>query len=128
MPADISTVEDVQKLVYTFYDKVKNDNLLGPVFETEAQTNWEHHLPKMVDFWSTQLLGTGTYKGRPFPPHLQVNIDKSHFSRWLKLFVETVDENFVGSIANEAKQRALNIAQVFVYKIASIKGDTGVNN
>ncbi|RAK66994.1 group III truncated hemoglobin [Hymenobacter edaphi] len=114
---DISTEADIQALVDRFYDKVNQDALLGPVFNDVAAVHWPAHLPTMYDFWSSILLGTARYKGRPFPKHLVLPIEKPHFQRWLELFYQTVQENFAGPKAEEAKVKALNIATMFEYRM-----------
>jgi hemoglobin len=110
---DIQTEADIQTLVDSFYAKVNADPLLAPIFNEVARVNWEHHLPQLYDFWSGLLLGTARYRGRPFPKHLPLPIDSSHFQRWLALFSGTVDELFAGPVAELAKLRAHNIGQVF---------------
>jgi hemoglobin len=117
---EIKTKEDIIKLVDTFYGKVNNDPKLSRVFNDEAGVHWESHLPKMYEFWSTQLLGSASYFGRPFPPHTKLTIDRTHFERWLELFMETVKENFKGMVAEMAMQKARNIAAVFQYKLGLI--------
>lgn len=102
------------RLVDAFYDKIKIDPLLGGVF---ARVNWESHLPVMYNFWSSMLLGDQSYRGTPLRPHLGLPVDTAHFKQWLKLFDETVDENFAGMKAEEAKARAYAIAGVFQHKM-----------
>ena len=117
---DISSEEDIKKLVDTFYDSVNADELLGPIFNNFAKVNWEHHLPQMYDFWSTLLFATTRYKGRPFPKHLPLPINSQHFQRWISLFVANVDKQFAGPVAEQAKYKAQNIAQMFQYKMSTI--------
>ena len=114
---DIQTEADVKLLVDTFYLKVNQDDMLAPVFNGFAGVDWSRHLPIMYDFWSGILLGTSRYRGRPFPKHMPLPIDVTHFQRWLALFNATVDELFAGPKANEAKMRALNIASVFEFRL-----------
>ena len=121
MKNDIQTTEDIKQLVDAFYEKVNADQLLAPVFNAHANVNWDAHLPKMYAFWGTQLIGTGNYSGRPFPPHMDLPIGKEHFAMWLTLFIETVDENFSGAVADIAKQKALNIAAVFQHKLEMLR-------
>lgn len=120
MKQDILTTEQVKTLVDKFYEKVNADQLLSPVFNQEAKVDWPSHLPKMYKFWGSILLGTADYHGRPFPPHTELNIGKEHFERWMQLFLETVDENFTGEVAEIAKQRAQNIALIFQHKLGLI--------
>ena len=119
----IQTKEDVIYLVDSFYEKVNKDELLSPIFNEFARVDWESHMPTMYSFWSSILLGEESYSGRPFPKHLPLPIKQKHFDRWLELFHQTVDENFKGELAIEAKSRASNIAQIFSFKIKSIKGE-----
>lgn len=122
MKKEIVSTEHIKELVDKFYEKVNKDELLAPVFNEEAGIHWEEHLPKMYKFWGTQLIGTGDYVGRPFPPHTKLTIGVQHFERWLKLFIETVDENFIGDVAETAKAKARNIAVMFQYKLGLIEG------
>ena len=110
---DITTEADVRLLVDSFYAKVNQDALLDPVFNGFARVDWPHHLPNMYDFWSGLLLGTSRYGGRPFPKHIPLPIDATHFQRWVALFLMTVDELFAGPKADEAKLRGQSIAQLF---------------
>ena len=110
--ADILTEKDVAILVNAFYGKVRQDELLASVFNPIIKDNWDFHLKRMVDFWSTILLYTKKYKDDPMPKHLPLAIGKEHFERWLELFNETIDELFEGEIADNARKRANNIARI----------------
>lgn len=121
---DILTIEDIKLLVDTFYDKVREDKLIGPVFNDRIQNRWPQHLAKMYTFWQTILLGEHTYYGTPFPPHAQLPIEKEHFERWLSLFSQTLNELFSGEIAKEALWRANKMAEMFQYKIAHYRSNS----
>ncbi|AKQ47342.1 SEC-independent protein translocase TATC [Rufibacter radiotolerans] len=114
---DITTEEDIKTLVDTFYGHVNQDDLLSPVFNEFAQVDWEHHLPKMYQFWSTVLFGSMAYKGQPFPKHFSMPIDRTHFTRWIALFNQTVEELFKGPMADQARQKATSIANIFQMKM-----------
>jgi hemoglobin len=109
---DLSTEEDVRRLVQVFYGKVRQDDLLAPVFEPVIGNNWDHHLQRMTDFWSTLLLYTRKFSDDPLTKHLPLALTRAHFDRWLSLFQETVDQLFFGQIAENAKNRANNIARI----------------
>jgi hemoglobin len=111
---EIQSKQDIIKLVDRFYQKVNSDSLLAPVF---AHLDWPKHLPTMYNFWSSMMFGDQSYQGNPFQKHIALPIEGKHFEQWLKLFFETVDENFVGDKALEIKQRAQSIAQVFQHKL-----------
>jgi len=115
---DVDTRTNVELLVNTFYDKVNKDPLLAPVF---AHVDWPEHLPGMYKFWSSMLLGEQSYQGNPFQKHMNLKIGTQHFSRWVELFLETVDEHFTGEKAIEVKERAQHIANVFQYKMGLLK-------
>ena len=109
---DIITEADVELLVNTFYDKVRQDDMLADIFNRIIKDNWGVHLKRMTDFWSTILLYTRTYKDDPLPKHLPLPIGQEHFERWLSLFNETIDELFEGQIAENARKRANSIARI----------------
>lgn len=106
-------MEDVKQLVDRFYNKANADSLLSPVFNDFAKVDWEKHLPVMYNFWGSILLGTVSYSGQPFPKHMALPVTADHFSRWMDLFLETINENFEGPKAEEAIQRARSIALIF---------------
>lgn len=114
---DITTIADVQQLVHTFYEEVRKDELLGPVFNSRLADQWEEHLEKMVRFWQTILLGEHTYSGYPFHPHATLAIDASHFEKWVTIFQTTVDRLFTGPVADEAKNRGVLMAKIFQHKL-----------
>ncbi|MEI6949723.1 group III truncated hemoglobin [Paraflavisolibacter sp. H34] len=118
---DILNIEDVRRLVDTFYTKVRGDEVLGPIFEERIGDRWAEHLEKMYRFWQTLLLEEHTYFGAPFPPHAQLPVDAPHFERWLQLFHASVDELFAGEKAEEAKWRGRRMAEVFEAKIAYLQ-------
>ena len=120
MKKDIENEEDIKVLVDTFYDHVNTDDNLSPIFNDFAQIDWEHHLPVMYNFWSTVLFGSMAYKGQPFPKHMRLPIAREHFSKWVELFTQTVDELFEGIKAEEIKQKATSIAQVFQMRLGLI--------
>lgn len=117
MENDIFHLDDIKLLVDSFYDKVRDDDLLAPIFNSVIQDRWPEHLERMYTFWQTVLLGQHTYMGSPFPPHANLPVTKVHFDRWLDLFFNTIDEKFDGEIAAEAKWRASKMAEIFQFKI-----------
>ena len=114
---DITTLEDIKLLVDTFYSKVQKDKFIGPIFNEKIGNNWSEHLEKMYRFWQTILLEVHSYSGSPFPPHKQLPVTKEHFEHWMEIFIETTDCLFAGPLAEEAKIRAKNMAEMFNYKI-----------
>jgi hemoglobin len=118
---DIKNINDIILLVDNFYSKVNDDELLSPVFNELVKINWDEHLPIMYNFWNAVLFDTNAYKGQPLTSHTNLPINKNHFERWLRLFKQTVDENFEGDKAVEAKEKADSIALIFQTKLGLIK-------
>ena len=110
---DISTEGDIKLLVDAFYQKVNRDDLLSPIFNDLAQVDWNEHLPTMYKFWGSLLLHNNAYRGQPWPKHAVLPVNTVHFSRWLTLFKQTVDDHFAGPKAIEAKNTAASIADTF---------------
>lgn len=97
------TEAQLTTLVHSFYGKVREDGVLGPVFD-HAISDWPHHLGKMVDFWSSVMLTAGRYKGNPLMMHLKhiARIRPDMFGRWLELWRETA-----GEVLDEAGAQAV---------------------
>lgn len=120
---DITDLNDIKLLVDTFYDHIRQDDMLGIIFNQNIQDRWPEHLSKMYRFWQTLLLNEYTYDGRPFPPHAHLPIGQQHFDHWLTLFNQTVDALFAGEKADEAKWRANKMAVMFQSKLDYIKNN-----
>ena len=114
---DLETEADIIQLVDAFYARVNADELLRPIFNDVAQVDWASHLPTMYDFWSSVLLGTSRYKGRPMARHFPLPIKAAHFQQWLALFRASVDALFIGPKAEEAKMKAQNIGAMFEHRM-----------
>lgn len=117
----LETREDIEVLVNKFYDKVGSDETIGFFFNDVAKVDWSHHLPKMYSFWETLLFGKASYKGNPMAVHFPINsevaMEKFHFERWVKLWTQTIEENFTGEMAETAIYKATNIANLMGYKM-----------
>ncbi len=120
---EILKIEDVKLLVNSFYEKVREDDLLAPIFNEKIKDRWPVHLEKMYRFWQTVLLEEHTYHGSPFKPHAELPLEQFHFDRWMYLFNQTVAEHFVGEKAQEAKWRAEKMAEMFHHKIQYYKNN-----
>ncbi|TCW80145.1 Globin [Burkholderia sp. SRS-46] len=112
-PRDAEPTEDnIRALVYAFYDRVRADPLLGPVFDAKLAGRWDDHLPKMVTFWSSLVLGTKGYRGNVQQAHQPLDgVEPAHFSRWLTLFLNTVATRYTPPAAVRFMEPALRIAQ-----------------
>jgi hemoglobin len=103
----------IHDVVHSFYGKIRRDPELGPIFEGAiAENEWDAHLAKMCDFWSSVLLMTGRFKGTPMAAHIALPaIRPDHFTRWLGLFRETVDEKCPPAAAALFLDKARTIAK-----------------
>jgi hemoglobin len=81
----------IERLVRSFYARVRDDAILGPIFAAKIK-DWEPHLEKMFAFWSSVALMSGRYHGQPMARHLPLPIDARHFDRWLALFAQTAHD------------------------------------
>ncbi|MBN9527272.1 MAG: group III truncated hemoglobin [Alphaproteobacteria bacterium] len=111
----------IERLVYGFYDRVRADDMLGPVF-AERIADWGPHLGRMVQFWSSVALMTGAYHGQPMRVHLPLPIDGRFFDRWLQLFEQTADELCPPAAARHFVERARRIAESLELGIATAQG------
>lgn len=97
------TEQNIQKLVHTFYSKVRADDALAPIFIGaigNSENQWGPHLQKMCQFWSSMMLRTNSYQGTPFQKHMALPaFDLSLFDRWLLLFEQTAHEIFAPETA-----------------------------
>jgi hemoglobin len=82
----------ISRLVETFYGHVREDETLGPIFAGQVE-DWDEHLPKMKDFWSSVALNSGRYAGKPVPAHRKLDgVSAADFTVWLSLFERTLEE------------------------------------
>ncbi len=113
----------IHDLVHAFYGKVRQDPELGPVFG-RAISDWEPHLARMCDFWSSVTLMTGRYHGTPMQVHAaRPEIRPAHFARWLALFEETAREICPPDAAALFIDRAQRIGESLQIGIAIHRGE-----
>ena len=117
----------LKTVVEVFYARVREDDLIGPVFN-DAIDDWPHHLAKLHDFWSSVMLTSGRYKGQPLPAHAKHGdrIDATSFERWLELWAETTGELFAPEVAARLQQKAERIAQSLQLGIRFARGEEWV--
>lgn len=111
----------IERLVRGFYARVRDDALIGPVFEARIK-DWEPHLQQMFAFWSSVALMTGRYHGQPMRKHLPLPVDARHFDRWLALFEATARELCAPKAADHFIERAQRIAESLELGIANAHG------
>ncbi|CAN7175108.1 group III truncated hemoglobin [Brevundimonas sp. LjRoot202] len=111
----------IARLVDGFYDRVRADPLIGPVFNDRI-SDWGPHLEQMRLFWSSVALMSGVYHGRPMPKHLPLPVDARHFDRWLELFEATARDLCPPVAADHFIERARRIAESLELGIAGANG------
>jgi hemoglobin len=111
----------IEHLVRAFYEKVRADEMLAPVFNARIR-DWEPHLQQMFAFWSSVALMTGRYHGTPMARHTPLPVDAAHFDRWLALFETTARELCPPEAAAHFVERARRIAASLELGVANGQG------
>lgn len=123
---DIETRADCEQLVRAFYGRALIDPIIGFLFTDVARLDLEAHIPRITNFWDTILLGSRSYGGGAFRPHVELHfkvpLTRGHFDRWLYLWTMTVDELFEGERAELAKSHAIRVAAAFESRLRSFDG------
>jgi hemoglobin len=112
----------IDRLVRRFYDRVRRDPLLGPIFESGVQ-DWDAHIERMCNFWSSVALMSGRYHGQPMAAHLPLPIEAPHFDRWLAIFAETAQDLCPPAAAAHFIDRARRIAGSLALGVAAVRRD-----
>ncbi|MEM7138701.1 MAG: group III truncated hemoglobin [Myxococcota bacterium] len=104
--------EKIAKLVTRFYEDVRNDPELGPIFERRIAGDWDPHLDKMRRFWRTILLAEGSYRGNPMAVHQQLDgLTPDLFGRWITLFTAAAEDTFAPEPAKVVLGKATRMAR-----------------
>jgi hemoglobin len=111
----------IETLVRAFYARVREDDVLNPIFSSRIE-DWEPHLARMCEFWSSVALMTGRYHGQPMAKHLPLPIEGGHFDRWLALFEATARDVCPPKAADHFIDRARRIAESLEMGIATMSG------
>ena len=109
MKRDVIDEAGIAALVAGFYGRARQDAMLGPVFDA-AVDDWDHHLARLTDLWSSVTLSTGRYKGNPFGAHRPLSLRPEMFDRWLELWRETARDVFAPPVAEAFIRKAELIA------------------
>ena len=112
--SELSQIDEagLERLVHAFYARVREDALLGPIFN-RAIADWPEHLAKLHAFWSSVMLTSGRYKGQPVPAHQKhrESITPELFDRWLALWGRTARELMTPAAAQALEAKAARIAE-----------------
>lgn len=115
MKPDISTSNDINKLVAVFYDTIKSDTSLQLLF-SKKDIDPRLYLSRSASFLENVLFYTGDYAGDPLIAEESM-LRKLHsagvrFDKLLELFCATVDKLFRGPNADRIKGHARSISSV----------------
>jgi len=104
--------EQIRQLVDSIYGKIRADADLEPIFERVVAGDWETHLAKMYDFWSSVMLTTGYYKGSLVAVSKHMGGSEiGLLDRWLALFGDSCDELLDSETAGLCWLKAAHIAE-----------------
>lgn len=107
---DLTSRGAIAELVTTFYREIVFDEVLEPVFSEIAEVDWVAHIPVLIDYWTSILLGAKDYRGSIMGVHRHLHdlasIERDHCDRWYSLWVGCVDERWAGPVADRAKSHA----------------------
>lgn len=114
----------IHAVVHAFYGKLHHDPALGPIFERVIGADWDAHMAKMCDFWSSVLLMSGRFKGAPMQAHVAISdLRPTDFTHWLHLFAETAGETCPPEAAALFVAKSQMIAQSLQLGIALARGE-----
>lgn len=114
----------IRDVVHAFYAEIRRDPALGPIFNRVIDGDWDAHLAKMCDFWSSVLLMTGRFKGSPMAAHARIaDIRPAHFVRWLHMFRQTAERLCPPPAAALFVEKSEMIAQSLQLGIAASRGE-----
>ena len=118
----------ISDLVDRFYERIRGDEVLGPIFGRHI-SNWGPHLDRMKAFWRSILHNSAEFSGNPMQRHMAVHdtgaaLGEAEFSRWLQLFYATCDalateRGVAAKAARQVSERARMIADSLLTGIAT---------
>ena len=121
MKKDIETREELEDFLRAFYKKAFADEMIGHFFTEVVPLDLETHIPVIANFWESVVFNKPSYRKNVMEVHRHIHllskIKNEHLDRWVKIFTETLDENFEGSRTELMKQRARSIAALMDIKL-----------
>lgn len=122
----------IQLVVETFYQKAINDFMIGYHFRKIQQGQsahplqaelgqFAHHIPRIVQFWKLQLLGSEhadpELKFDLINVHKQLSVRRGEVNRWVILFFETLEELGAHPLKENWKDRVVQFQSIFLIKL-----------
>ncbi len=113
--------DGLRQVIHAFYGHVREDDLIGPLFNG-AVHDWDEHLERLGDFWSSVMLTSGRYKGNPVAMHLlhAAKITPEMFDRWIGLWALTTNELLPDEVALVMQAKAARIANTLRSAILTV--------
>ncbi|WP_438991984.1 group III truncated hemoglobin [Lentibacter sp.] len=92
-PRFLITSDDIDLVMTRFYDRIRADATLGPIFAARIG-DWPEHEAKIGRFWKKAILHQDGYSGNPMMTHMGVaEMRAHHFEIWLALFHEVLSQS-----------------------------------
>ena len=121
MKKDIETREELEEFLKAFYKKAFADELIGHFFTEVVPLDLKTHIPVIANFWESVVFNSHGYRKNVMEVHKHIHllsrITKGHLDRWIKIFTETLEEQFEGRNTELMKQRARSIATLMDIKL-----------
>lgn len=113
----------ISQLVEQFYEAVRSDAMLGPIFDANI-FDWPHHLARMKDFWASVMLESGRFSGNPMKKHIAIGrLDAAHFARWQSVWDTTLTRIAPNEeVANRFRDAARRIGESLLTGIQIDRG------
>lgn len=116
----------ISQLVERFYNNVRDDDMLGPIFANKI-SDWPHHLKRMKDFWASIMIESGRFSGNPMRKHIAIGgLDAQHFARWQSLWALTLSSIAMEPVvADRFRDAARRIGESLLTGIEIDRGGLG---
>ena len=109
--------EGLSRLLRHFYADVRQDPLIGPIFNAQIK-DWKQHLEVIASFWETIIGGPSTY-ARPMPmKHLTLRLREEDFERWLFLW----QANCRAQLSSDVAKEMIDLANHIAHRLRTILG------
>lgn len=113
-PPSTITPAAIASIVDDFYTECRAHAILGPIF-AQRITDWDAHLATIRAFWSSALLKSGEYSGRPLEVHRDIpSLSPEHFSIWLRLFGQSARKHLTPTDAAHILDLAGRMARMMI--------------
>ncbi len=124
------TEATIRRVIESFYEKVRADATLGPVFSGIIGANWGAHVATVCAFWRYVTRIDRAYQARNFMPahtrHLEIRA--ALLPRWLELFRQTAHERCPGEVAGALVDIAERMAESIEMSLARRDGATSAES